>query len=71
MSRYHIIIKDSDGQIVGQFDVNKDKRDHIADNLPSDVSLTERQIPDDMPRQESLDKLSDNNVVWDNRLRRL
>jgi len=70
MSRYHIVIEDSDGTVVGQFDVgNEAARDDILDIVPDDLTVTiDREIPSDMDEYSSLDDLSDNSVEWDNRL---
>ena len=73
MTRWHIVIEDSDDNIVGQFDTgSENRRQHIRDNLPSDLSIrNERQIPDEANLGNSLQALSDNVVEWDERLEQL
>ena len=70
MSRWHIVIEDDKGNIVGQFEVGSEKRrDQIHDGLPDDLAIhNERRTPDDANLGNSLQALSDNVVEWDERL---
>lgn len=73
MTRYHIIIENSDKDIVGQFDTgSENRRNNIVDNLPSDLAVkTERRVPEKANLGNSIDAMSDNIVNWDPRLNQL
>jgi hypothetical protein len=69
MSRWHIVVKNNDGTVVGQFDVSsKHRRAKIYDNIPDALSASERAIPDDMSVDKSLTQLSEQSVEWDERI---
>jgi len=71
-SHWHIVVSNDGGTVVGQFDVRSERRrKRIHDSIPDDLSVSERSIPGDMAAAESLDKLSNNTVQWDDRVESL
>ena len=75
MDRWHIVVENEDNDIVGQFDTGREStRDRIHSEIGShrDLSIRhERRAPNDANLGQSLSKLSDNVVEWDDRLRDL